>query len=291
MTDQLPLSVIIPVWNGEKEIPLLLDALADQTAPADTYEVIVVDNGSSDRTVAVARDYPFVRVERETKPGSYAARNHAVAKASGQFLLFTDADCVPAPDWIAQALVYAKIHGDNCLVGGRIEMFRAGNSGAFSSRYDALTTGLNQEWNVRNRHCVTANWLISKRLLVEIGMFDDTLMSGGDGECAARIADAGYPLHYAPDMLVRHPARADFRALIAKKRRVIGGRWQRADRREIGHFSRLNLDEYVNQAKWVKNSDIETVFKPGIIVMVVMIWSIIQLEIIKLGAGGRPHRA
>mgnify|MGYP000050095150 CR=1 FL=1 len=291
MKDELQISVIVPVWNGEKEIRLLLDALSEQTSPRGSFEIIVVDNGSTDETVSIVERYPFVRLTREGKPGSYAARNHAIRLARGRFLLFTDADCIPAKDWVEKALHYAETFGEKCLIGGMVKMFRTDNAGPFTSRYDALVTGLNQEWNLKNRLCVTANWLISRSLIEKIGLFNDTLLSGGDGECAGRIADAGYPLHYAPEMIVRHPARASLGALVRKKRRVIGGRWQKSKEKSLSSFSKSNLDEYVTQAKWAKNSGIDTAYKPGVILLIILIWLVVQLEIARLRAGGSPYRA
>lgn len=286
------ISVIIPVWNGEKDIPHLLLALDRQVASRDEYEIIIIDNGSTDKTVEVVEDFSFVQLAVEVRPGSYAARNRAVALAKGTFLLFTDADCVPDPHWIAAALNRAELHGSDCLIGGRIELFRAEGSGPFSSRYDALAAGFNQEWNLANNHCVTANWLCSKEALIQIGGFNPELLSGGDGECAGRFASAGKKFIYAPEMLVRHPTRANALQLIRKKRRVVGGRWQKSKpKHNFMEFSKIIGKEYFDQMRWMKNSDIDTLYKPGVIALVALLWLITQFEIIRLALGLKPYRA
>ena len=175
----LELSVIVPVWNGAGEIHRLLDALAAQTADRARYEVVVVDNGSTDETARIVAGYPFVRLLHQPRPGSYAARNLAIAETSGRFLLFTDADCVPAPDWVETALDLANRHGEDCLIGGRIELFSVGRTGIFSVQFEMLTA-FQQDWNLAHDACVTANWLCSRALLASVGNFNEQFLSGGD---------------------------------------------------------------------------------------------------------------
>ena len=96
-------SVIIPAYNAAASIGACLEALAHQTLAAGDFEVIVVDDGSTDTTPRVAEQFG-VRVVRGTHGGPAAARNLGASLATGQFLLFTDADCVPEPDWAEQML-------------------------------------------------------------------------------------------------------------------------------------------------------------------------------------------
>lgn len=284
------ISVIVPVWNGAQEIGGLLDALENQTAPRDAFEVIVVDNGSTDCTQDVVRRYPDIRLTQETKPGSYAARNHGISLARAPFLLFTDADCLPRPDWIKAAIERASTCGENALIGGRIELFRMGTAGTYSSIYDEVT-GFNQEWSLANGLCVTANWLVSRALMETVGGFDATLMSGGDSDCAKRIARYGSAFVYAPDMVVRHPTRARLRSLIRKKRRVVGGRWQlvKAEQSFV-EFSRNIAIEFFGQARWLKNSDIPSSSKIGVLSVVFTLWLATQYELFRVAAGATPIR-
>ncbi|MGH2411447.1 MAG: glycosyltransferase family A protein, partial [Chloroflexota bacterium] len=94
--------MIIPVYNGERVLPDLLEALAAQTYPHQQTEILVIDNNSVDHTRVVIeqwvnRGVTYLRCEKQ---GSYAARNVGIARAKGEVLAFTDADCRPAPDWI-----------------------------------------------------------------------------------------------------------------------------------------------------------------------------------------------
>ena len=95
------ISVIIPAYNAQQTIADCLRALQCQTVRSDQYEIIVVDDGSTDDTAQLAQ-IAGVQVIRQHNRGPAAARNTGVAAARGELVLFTDADCVPSNDWVAQ---------------------------------------------------------------------------------------------------------------------------------------------------------------------------------------------
>lgn len=103
-------SVIVPVYNGSAIIEHCLHALAHQTIAPDCYEIIVVDDGSTDaihNTIANwCQNHPTIQCKliRQTNQGPAAARNRGAEVAQGKLLLFTDADCRPVPHWIATFL-------------------------------------------------------------------------------------------------------------------------------------------------------------------------------------------
>ena len=116
MDDRL-LSVIVPARNAAGTLPALLAALETQV-DAGPFEVIVADDGSRDATPDLARA-AGARVAHTTRPGSGpgAARNAGLALARGAILAFTDADCIPAPDWLCRGRA-ALAHAD--LVQGAV---------------------------------------------------------------------------------------------------------------------------------------------------------------------------
>ncbi|MBN1178002.1 MAG: glycosyltransferase [Anaerolineae bacterium] len=95
-------SVIVPAYRAAAALERCLHALGAQTVPRSQYEVIVVDDGSGDETADRARAAGADRVLTIPHAGPAAARNAGVALAQGDIVLFTDADCEPAGDWIAQ---------------------------------------------------------------------------------------------------------------------------------------------------------------------------------------------
>lgn len=98
-------SVVIPARDAEATLAATLRALEAQTVGRDAFELIVVDNGSLDGTVGLARGFDGVRViERERGAGPGAARNDGAAAARGDVIAFTDSDCEPEPGWLAAGL-------------------------------------------------------------------------------------------------------------------------------------------------------------------------------------------
>jgi glycosyltransferase involved in cell wall biosynthesis len=95
---KLNVSIVIPAYNEEGQLALCLDAVARQTVKP--FEVIVVDNNSTDNTVAIAKKYPFVTVLRERRQGVVHARNAGFNAARGDIIGRIDAETVMRPDWV-----------------------------------------------------------------------------------------------------------------------------------------------------------------------------------------------
>jgi GT2 family glycosyltransferase len=92
-------SIIIPTFDGAPRIGACLDALMKQTAARDV-EILVVNDGSTDNTVAVVTLYSGIRLISQANAGPAAARNRGASEARGAIILFTDDDCVPMPGWL-----------------------------------------------------------------------------------------------------------------------------------------------------------------------------------------------
>jgi glycosyltransferase involved in cell wall biosynthesis len=104
-------SVVIPAFNEEVHIARCLEALERQTVSKNSFEIVVVDNGSTDSTVAVARGFEEVlrlRVVAKTRCSISAVRNYGASLAAGTVLAFLDADCVARPGWLENALAVAR---------------------------------------------------------------------------------------------------------------------------------------------------------------------------------------
>lgn len=224
------IAVIIPVWNGEAVIGRCLEALARQTLPRDVFQVVVVDNGSNDASAAIARGFAGVEVIEERRPSSYAARNRGLEHVRAPITAFTDADCVPAPDWLEQVLRAAEGHPGFGVLAGQIDLFdEIAQEHAVFADYERLFSF--PQAHAARGNCATANWASETALLRRLGGFDAALKSGGDRQMALRIRDAGHSLIYVPEMVVRHPVRASRAELVRKRQRLSGGRWDRTARR------------------------------------------------------------
>jgi glycosyltransferase involved in cell wall biosynthesis len=213
MTRMPMVSVIVPAFNAERVIGGCLEALLAQDYPEDRIEVIAVDNRSTDRTAAVMCRYPVRVVGERRVQSSYAARNAGLAEARGTILCFTDADCVPDRGWV-RALVAALADDDAGGVAGRIE---AAPGDTLVERFQADEDVLDAA-NAFTRPALpfaqTANAAYRRIVFERVGLFDPSLVSGGDLDFAWRMQRAGWGLAYAPQALVRHRHRKTFRGLV-----------------------------------------------------------------------------
>jgi len=220
-------SVVIPVLGDAERLALCLDALDRQTLPAARFEVIVVDNardGDAAIAAVVAAHAPRARLLHEPRPGSYAARNRGIADARGAIVAFTDADCVPRPDWLERGVAALSANPGIGLVGGRIEVTAKDPSRPTAAEAYELSFGFPQERYVTELgFAATANAITRRSVLDAVGPFRADLQSSGDWELGQRVR-AAFRLAYARDAVVAHPARATLRELVAKRRRVELGR-------------------------------------------------------------------
>lgn len=196
-------SVIVPVYNGARTLPACLQALQNQTSPADQYEIIVVDDGSTDSTVAVAQGFG-VRVISQPNAGPAAARNRGAAEARGELLLFTDADCAPAPDWIA------------CMVAPFSAPDVAGVKGTYRTVQRELVARFVQaeyeDRYERMRKLERIDFIDTysagyrRDIFLAAGGFDTAFPTASveDQEFSFRLAEAGHRLLFAPEAAVYH---------------------------------------------------------------------------------------
>lgn len=106
-------SVIIPAFNEEKTISQTLESVLKQNFPRRQYEIIVVNNNSTDKTAAIVKKFPAVKLIYEPKQGYVYALKRGAKEASGEILVFTDADTIVPPDWLNQ---YQKAYQDPKVV-------------------------------------------------------------------------------------------------------------------------------------------------------------------------------
>ncbi len=225
-------SVVIPVFESQ-ELSLCLQALEEQTYPSDRFEVIVVDNGVAVTLEPTVASFPHVRLLHEPQPGSYAARNLGVAHARGALIAFTDADCVPAIDWIERGVDWL-LHTPGCgLVAGHIDVLIRRHGQPNAVELHDLLTAFRQHDYASRHYGATANVFTRRAVFDAVGPFDAHLLSGGDRAWGQRVQASGFRVVYAPNARVGHPARARLGDLHRKKVRVIGGEYalSRASRR------------------------------------------------------------
>jgi GT2 family glycosyltransferase len=200
-------SVVIPVRDDPAGVQAVTAALERQTLPREQFEVIVAVDGGEPPAVPAG-----MRIDAGPPRNSYAARNRAARATHGGVLAFTDADCLPAPDWLAQGL--AAIEGAD-IVAGAVRFTVEGRLTPWA--LIDIEHNLDQEAAVRRNVAVTANLFMRRETFDAIGGFDETLPSGSDHDAVSRAASAGAVLRYADGAGVRHPARSRAREMLANR--------------------------------------------------------------------------
>ncbi len=217
-------SVIIPIYNGEKDIPDLIACLRSQTYNKTLVEYLLVDNNSQDQTFSLlqkvqkdlAQEKINLKILQENKiQSSYAARNWGIRQAKGEILLFTDADCRPLPNWVSE-FVPPFQNPDIGIVVGELEALE-GNS--LLERYAERCGMMSQTFLIEHPFCPygqTANLAIRKAVFLQSGLFRPYLTTGGDADICWRIQkETPWQLTSAPKAIIRHRHRSnlkDFRS-------------------------------------------------------------------------------
>ena len=221
---RLFVSVVIPVLDDSMSLRKCLQVLKQQTYPKDCYEIIVVDNGSKEDIKNVVSEFKNTVFTYEEYPTLHAARNKGISIAKGEILAFTDADCIPALDWIEKG-VNALENNPGCgLVAGKVEIFfKDPNRPTAAELFEKITAFRQKEYIERWHFAAPANAFTTKSIIEKVGLFDGTLKSGADVEWGNRIFKAGYRQIYASDAYIQHPARQTLKQVLSKHARVVGG--------------------------------------------------------------------
>ncbi|MFF2351099.1 glycosyltransferase family 2 protein [Kitasatospora sp. NPDC058115] len=207
-------SVVIPARNAERTIAGQLEALGRQTYP-DPWEVIVVENGSSDGTRGLLRSWqrrmPRLRVTFAGAAGVNRARNIGCRQADGEFVLLCDADDVAAPGWVAGLVDALRT---SPAAGGALERRRLNGPLALAARPPKKAPALLNTFGFLP-YPAGANCGFHKELWSRLGGFDESYRGGGDDtEFFWRAQLAGYRLEFAPDAVVHYRHRSETRAIV-----------------------------------------------------------------------------
>ncbi len=216
-------SVVVPVLNGDQAISGCIQALLAQQADAP-FEVIIVDDGSTDRTVEVASAFP-VRVLVQSHAGPAAARNRGALAATGEFLLFTDADCEPAPDWI---MTLTRPLREDAAVAGARGIHR-------TRRRELIARFAQAEYEVKFSRLASADAIdfmdtnccvYRRQVFLDQGGFDTSFRaaSNEDTEFGFKLARQGFRLVFVPDAIVYHDHADSLERYLARK--VRHGYWR-----------------------------------------------------------------
>jgi cellulose synthase/poly-beta-1,6-N-acetylglucosamine synthase-like glycosyltransferase len=216
----MDVSVVVCTYNRARLLAGALASLAQQrTGDRFQYEVVVVDNGSTDETPRVVEEAARRSAERraagsirrlcEPRPGVAQARNCGVRNARGRWIAFFDDDQLADPDWLARLLEAAQRTGARCVSGAvRLQLPDAVTAGLPAVCRSLLGESLPREQAGRpgrRRGLATGNLLVQRAVFDEIGPFDESLQEAGeDADLGRRVRAAGIELAGAPSAVVWH---------------------------------------------------------------------------------------
>lgn len=207
-------SVIVPVYNGEDTIAECVDSILAQSFPRADFELLLIDNASSDGTRAILeknRDRAVILYE--SKRGPSAARNCGLRNATGEVVAFTDADCVVHRDWLTSLIAPLADSGIG-IVGGTILASRPCNAvEEFGERIHDHQMAIEY---YSPPYAITMNWASRKADLERVGFFDEALLRCEDCDLAYRVVGAGYRIVHAPEAVVYHRNERTLAGLIAE---------------------------------------------------------------------------
>jgi len=222
----IELSVIIPTHNRADRLRVCLEALRHQTQPATDFEVIVVDDGSTDGTAEILAEIetPFaLRVIRQAKSGQCAALNRGIA-ASGRYCLILDDDIIPGPALVAEHFRAQRDSG-GVVASGQLTVRAPASADWYARRYA-------QRWSDHYHHlnqgtraptwqdCYSGNLSALRQALLEVGGFAADLPAGFDVELGYRLQRSGIPIVYLPAACGEHRDDKTGRRLLSEDERA-----------------------------------------------------------------------
>jgi glycosyltransferase involved in cell wall biosynthesis len=211
-------SIIIPCFNEEEYIGQCIDSLRKQNYRGQ-YEIIAVDNGSTDGTISILSD-KGITLAHARKRGPAAARNIGIEQSRGEILLFIDGDCLATKDWLNKMVSAFDRRDTGCVAG---EIMALEHDGMSALEQFLKNKGhLSQKQHMTHPflpYAATANAGYRRQIFDAVGLFDENLQNGEDADFSWRMQlTSEYKIQYIPDAIVYHPYESRLKKLFRQKR-------------------------------------------------------------------------
>jgi len=216
----MKLSVVVPAYNAEKTLPVLMDSLLNQNSR--DFEIIVVDDCSSDDTVSVTQRYSCQLIQLKENRGPAYCRNLGAQKAQGEILVFTDSDCRVTPGWLetiekhfyqkeTEAIMGRLVLLPSTYMGDSISAlgFPAGGAIGFDKIWKVDKDGFTDSLS-------SCNCAVKEDIFWKAGGFDETFPfpGGEDSLLAYEIRKLDYRIRYCPDVVAYHKPRDSLKTFL-----------------------------------------------------------------------------
>lgn len=223
---QMPVSIVIPMYNAEKHIREVLEAILrlDRTAP---IEIIVVNDGSSDMSLQIVREFESagqLKIIDQTNQGAVAATNNGFRAASHDIICSIDSDVVLHRDWLRLVLEEFS----NPEIGAVQGYYKTPEAASFWARMMGYDVEKRYD-TIKDKHVsqvCTGNTAYRKSALDKVGLFDPVFEYGYDNDMSYRLIKGGYRLVFRKDAVCDHYWKEDFKAYIKQQYKSAYGRMQ-----------------------------------------------------------------
>jgi cellulose synthase/poly-beta-1,6-N-acetylglucosamine synthase-like glycosyltransferase len=224
-TTELPfVSVVVPALNCADDVEGFAASLRAQTYPADRFETIVVDNGSSDGTFERTQQAGLIALRRAER-GRARALNTGISAARGEFVLTTDLSCRPESGWIARVVATFAAYPRVACVAGEIKMLRTVDGAVIDfqqrANYMSPMLALNRTQLPFLPFADGANASFRRSLFDEIGGFEESFVKGADVEiCYRMFVLTRHAIAFDRQAVVWEPGEPSLRALLHQRFRM-----------------------------------------------------------------------
>lgn len=238
------ISVVVGIRNEERFIEECIESLLRLDYPQDSYEIIIVDGMSTDKTRDLVQKYP-VRLLLNERKNVAAARNLGVKNARGDLVAFTDGDCKVYSQWLKILVLEMQNAPDDVVcVGGPNLIFDTdpifGRVVGYAQETFLGSGGSAQSKNSTKKHYVSSlpncNAMYKKSAIQEVGCFDERFLIGQDGDLNYRIGKRGHKFLYIPKAQVLHHRRGTFKSFSVRMFKY--GMWMAELFKKHGEFVR-----------------------------------------------------
>ncbi len=186
MTNLPFVSIIIPAFNSERTIGMGLESIKSLNYPKERFEIIVVDNGSKDKTSEIVKEFGF-RVLHKPLIKVGALRNCGAKVSRGDVLAFTDSDCIVPEQWLMKAVEILEDDTVGAVGGGCLVPTNA-------SWLERAWVSEQKDPIIQSKYLPACDFILKKEIFNRLGGFDETIIAGEDDDLAIRLRKEGYNL-------------------------------------------------------------------------------------------------
>lgn len=248
--EKVKISIVVPFYNSSATLEKALRSIEQQTL--SDYEVILVDDGSSDASPDIARQFPWQTIRNNERLGPAKSRNVGIRTAKGEIIAFMDSDCIADRHFLANIKLEFDLDRQAEVIAGNTKIPKSTLLGDCISELGSpggANAGFERIWRVSpegyTSHVSSCNFAARRTVFEKHGLFDESFAYAGgeDAEFSHRLAMAGVRIRHCPNVVVWHEPRKDLISFI---------RWQMLRGRGNYHFKRKvgRVSDYLKLRFW-----------------------------------------